>query len=66
MADHDTIGRQAANELRSLLRAAGADAELIRRVNSWENLHGGPHVYVPPLPAEVVERLVAPHRAASS
>lgn len=51
-------GHQAAADVRGLLRALGADADIVRRVYAWETLRGEPHVYVPPLPAALIGRLV--------
>ena len=58
-ADTGTLpGHRAAADVRALLRTLGADHELTHRVHSWETLDGEPHVYVPPLPAVLVERLL--------
>lgn len=55
-------GRQAADDLRSLLRDLGADDQLVKRVHRWADLGQRGHVYVPPLPADVVQRLVDGYR----
>jgi hypothetical protein len=44
--------------LRRLLAGLGADDDLVSRVAPWADLGGRGYVYVPPLPAELVEYLV--------
>ena len=55
-------GQQAALDLRSLLRDLGADDHLVKRISRWPDLGQRGHVYVPPLPADVIERLVDGYR----
>lgn len=61
-ADTDTgpiSGHTAAARMRDLLRALGADHDLTRRVHGdWSTETGVPHVYVPPLPAALIGRLL--------
>lgn len=59
-------GQQAAIALRSLLRELGADEARVARIARWADLGERGYVYVPPLQAEVVERLVARCRGAES
>lgn len=67
MADHETAavipagtaaGRRAAEDLRRLLADLGAPDELLTRIVPWADLGDRGYVYVPPLPADVVQRLV--------
>jgi len=52
-------GHTAAARMRDLLRTLGADHDLTRRVHGdWSTLDGTPHVYVPPLPAALIGRLL--------
>jgi hypothetical protein len=45
--------------MRDLLRNLGADHDLTRRVHGdWSTEEGVPHVYVPPLPAALIGRLL--------
>lgn len=54
-----TAGRKAAADLQDLLAALGADPELLHRISRWANYgESEEYVYVPPLPATVVGRLV--------
>jgi hypothetical protein len=66
MASPPPDGQQAALDLRALLRDLGADDHLINRVSRWPDLGQRGHVYVPPLPADVVERMVVACRGARS
>lgn len=51
-------GHAAAARMRDLLRTIGADHDLTRRVHGdWSTMDGTPHVYVPPLPASLIEHL---------
>ncbi|MFI0718939.1 hypothetical protein [Streptomyces sp. NPDC021224] len=54
-----TAGRQAAADLQDLLAALGAGPELLHRITRWADYgESEEYVYVPPLPAAVVRRLV--------
>lgn len=48
----------AAAAMRRLLFDLGADEDILRRVHAWTDLRDEPYVYVPPLPAHLVEHLV--------
>jgi hypothetical protein len=58
--------QQAEDDLRALLRDLGADDQLITRVHRWADLGQRGYVYVPPLPADIVVRLVTACRGARS
>ena len=70
MADHymttappaTADAQQAADALRSLLRDLGADDHLVKRIARWPDMGQRGYVYVPPLPVDVIERLVEFHR----
>ncbi|MFI0897048.1 hypothetical protein [Streptomyces sp. NPDC020983] len=54
-----TAGRKAAADLQDALTALGADPDLVRRITRWTNWsESEEYVYVPPLPAALVEHLV--------
>jgi hypothetical protein len=51
-------GHQAAKRMRRLLLDLGADEQLVRRVHgTWTDGADVPHVYMPPVPASIVEHL---------
>jgi hypothetical protein len=50
--------RQAAADPQALLRRLGMDDRGLHRITTWANYGEDGCVYVPPLPAEVVRRLV--------
>jgi hypothetical protein len=51
-------GNRAAADLRELLRDLGAGEYVLTRITRWADLGTRGYVYVPPLPADVVDRLV--------
>lgn len=64
MASPPPDAQQAAADLRSLLRDLGADDHLVKRITRWPDLGQRGYVYVPPLPVDLIERLVAMHQGA--
>lgn len=53
-----TPAQQAAMGMRRLLRDLGAAESLVLGVHGdWSTLEGVPHVYLPPLPATLVDHL---------
>ncbi|MFI0894907.1 hypothetical protein [Streptomyces sp. NPDC020983] len=54
-----STAQQAADGLRRLLCGLGAEPDLAGRVQGWTDISETlPYVYVPPLPAALVEHLV--------
>lgn len=53
-----TEAQQAATDLRRLLRAMGTDDDVLRRVIPLDDLAGRAYVCLPPLPLQLVQRLV--------
>lgn len=51
------FGWQTVEELRALLRALGADPDLLRRIVLRTDVGDRQYVSVPPLPTDLVERL---------
>jgi hypothetical protein len=66
MASPPPDAQQAADDLRSLLRDLGADDHIIKRITRWPDMGQRGYVYVPPLPADLIERLVVACRGARS
>lgn len=51
-------GQEAARDLQRLLLDLGAEPELLARIrDDWTTQAGDPHVYIPPLPAQLVQQL---------